>query len=100
MLDLLSKGTVNGTAWRLKKDGKVRNLATFHDGMDHNIDHTTQLGVTVYTANMHSWTVIYSYTKIFLLLGRGNFVWGTQNYSSIIGGVILCVLMEGKFCVV
>ena len=57
---------------------------------------------------------IYSYTKIFTspregkfcvgsdtkfsLLGRGNFVWGTQNFSSINhGGEILCVL---KFCVV
>lgn len=61
MLDLLSKGTVNGTAWRLKKDGKVRNQVTFHDGMGRNIDtvgtHTTQLDVTVFTANMHSWTM-------------------------------------------
>ena len=49
-------------------------------------------------------------TKI-SLLGRGNFVWGTQNISSINhGGEILCAFIcvfytksllprEGKFCV-
>ena len=48
---LLSKGTVSGTAWRLKKDGISRNQVTFHAGVDCNIaavrTHLTHLDVTV-----------------------------------------------------
>ena len=47
---LLSKGTVSGTAWRLKKDGISRNQVTFHAGVDRNIvavrTHLTHLDVT------------------------------------------------------
>ena len=48
---LLSKGTMNGTAWRLKKDGMARNQVTFHVGVYRNIvavrTHITHLDVTV-----------------------------------------------------
>ena len=47
---LLSKGTVSGTAWRLKKDGISRNQVTFHAGVDRNIvavrTHLTHLDIT------------------------------------------------------
>ena len=48
---LLSKGTVSGTAWRLKKDGMARDQVTFHAGVERNIvavrTHVTHLDVTV-----------------------------------------------------
>ena len=48
---LLSKRTVSGTAWRLKKDGMARDQVTFHAGVERNIvavrTHVTHLDVTV-----------------------------------------------------
>ena len=48
---LLSKGTVSGTAWRLKKDGMARDQVTFYVGVERNIvavrTHVTHLDVTV-----------------------------------------------------
>ena len=54
---LLSKGTVSGTAWRLKKDGMARDQVTFHAGVDRNIvavrTHITHLNVTVEPKCIH-----------------------------------------------
>ena len=54
---LLSKGTVSGTAWRLKKDGISRNQVTFHAGVDRNIaavrTYLTHLDVTAQPTRAH-----------------------------------------------